>query len=427
MANSAPDCSPTWAPPSPWVEPPAGFGHSADGAVRPEGPIAAVLPFELQQANPAHCRRPATQWTVCCGLRTSSWHRTEFDGKRALVFNPDIVLVEVTPFGNDRPIAPLESAGDRAPGGVGHDDHNGTPRPRTALRHRATRILCSRAVAAYIQMHVASLCARGRTGQGGQPSASMLPRRPRPCAFPTCCRLFTTARIDVVVTRIFRRARFCAVRSWVCSGSTSTALRLRAIAGTRRRLIDPRFAGPTRALSQLECVFRTGAGEGRRPRLPTLRSRLAGKHSDRRAAYRPSELAQASGISLRVATGAASLSAARPVACSAPPSGWSLTPRRLARELRRPVRLPDDARSARGPARGRADDGLGRADGRPRARLSAPRAIHVESPTRVNSWRLNKERPNPVNFPDVDPGERPFDRPSCSTRRTSTSCPASST
>jgi crotonobetainyl-CoA:carnitine CoA-transferase CaiB-like acyl-CoA transferase len=37
-------------------------------------------------------------------------------------------------------------------------------------------------------------------------------------------------------------------------------------------------------------------------------------------------------------------------------------------------------------------------------------AIHVESPNRVNSWRLNREKPNPVNFPDGLPGERPFDR-----------------
>ncbi|WP_343715691.1 CoA transferase [Inquilinus sp.] len=36
--------------------------------------------------------------------------------------------------------------------------------------------------------------------------------------------------------------------------------------------------------------------------------------------------------------------------------------------------------------------------------------IHVESPTRVNSWRLNKEVPNPINFPDGVPGGRPYDR-----------------
>lgn len=37
-------------------------------------------------------------------------------------------------------------------------------------------------------------------------------------------------------------------------------------------------------------------------------------------------------------------------------------------------------------------------------------SIHVESPNRVNSWRLHHEVPNPVNFPDRDPGGRPFDR-----------------
>jgi crotonobetainyl-CoA:carnitine CoA-transferase CaiB-like acyl-CoA transferase len=37
-------------------------------------------------------------------------------------------------------------------------------------------------------------------------------------------------------------------------------------------------------------------------------------------------------------------------------------------------------------------------------------SIHIESPNRVNSWRLNKEVPNPINFPDGEPGTRPFDR-----------------
>ncbi|GLQ55617.1 CaiB/BaiF CoA transferase family protein [Devosia nitrariae] len=36
--------------------------------------------------------------------------------------------------------------------------------------------------------------------------------------------------------------------------------------------------------------------------------------------------------------------------------------------------------------------------------------IHVEAPNRVNSWRLNKDRPNPVNFPDGQPGARWYDR-----------------
>lgn len=36
--------------------------------------------------------------------------------------------------------------------------------------------------------------------------------------------------------------------------------------------------------------------------------------------------------------------------------------------------------------------------------------IHIESPNRVNSWRLNKEKPNPVNFPAGEPGARPYDR-----------------
>jgi Predicted acyl-CoA transferases/carnitine dehydratase len=37
-------------------------------------------------------------------------------------------------------------------------------------------------------------------------------------------------------------------------------------------------------------------------------------------------------------------------------------------------------------------------------------SIHVEAPNRVNSWRLNKDAPNPVNFPDRQPGARWYDR-----------------
>ena len=36
--------------------------------------------------------------------------------------------------------------------------------------------------------------------------------------------------------------------------------------------------------------------------------------------------------------------------------------------------------------------------------------IHVEAPTRVNTWRANKDAPKPVNYPGFEPGERPFDR-----------------
>lgn len=35
---------------------------------------------------------------------------------------------------------------------------------------------------------------------------------------------------------------------------------------------------------------------------------------------------------------------------------------------------------------------------------------HVESPTRTNSWRQNKGDPSPVNYPDLDPGARKYDR-----------------
>lgn len=36
--------------------------------------------------------------------------------------------------------------------------------------------------------------------------------------------------------------------------------------------------------------------------------------------------------------------------------------------------------------------------------------IHIESPTRTNTWRANKGHPSAVNFPDFDAGERRWDR-----------------
>lgn len=37
-------------------------------------------------------------------------------------------------------------------------------------------------------------------------------------------------------------------------------------------------------------------------------------------------------------------------------------------------------------------------------------SFHIESPSRTNTWRSNRDRPNPVTYPDLDPGERPWDR-----------------
>ncbi|QYK43106.1 MAG: CoA transferase [Paracoccaceae bacterium] len=37
-------------------------------------------------------------------------------------------------------------------------------------------------------------------------------------------------------------------------------------------------------------------------------------------------------------------------------------------------------------------------------------SFHIESPTRTNTWRSNRDRPNPVTYPDLDPGDRPWDR-----------------
>ena len=37
-------------------------------------------------------------------------------------------------------------------------------------------------------------------------------------------------------------------------------------------------------------------------------------------------------------------------------------------------------------------------------------SFHIESPTRTNTWRSNRDKPNPVAYPDRDPGNRPWDR-----------------
>lgn len=37
-------------------------------------------------------------------------------------------------------------------------------------------------------------------------------------------------------------------------------------------------------------------------------------------------------------------------------------------------------------------------------------SFHIESPTRTNTWRSNRDAPNPPTYPDLDPGARPFDR-----------------
>lgn len=37
-------------------------------------------------------------------------------------------------------------------------------------------------------------------------------------------------------------------------------------------------------------------------------------------------------------------------------------------------------------------------------------SVHIESPTRTNTWRSNRDAPSPPTYPDLDPGARPWDR-----------------
>lgn len=37
-------------------------------------------------------------------------------------------------------------------------------------------------------------------------------------------------------------------------------------------------------------------------------------------------------------------------------------------------------------------------------------SVHIESPTRTNTWRSNRDKPNPLTYPDLDPADRPWDR-----------------
>jgi crotonobetainyl-CoA:carnitine CoA-transferase CaiB-like acyl-CoA transferase len=134
--------------------------------------------------------------------------------------------------------------------------------------------------------------------------------------------------------------------------------------------------------------------------------------------YRPSELGRARHLRERGYWGEAD---GRPVL--GPPWRLERTPRRAPRpapEIGAHGRLPMAARPAPGGrAPAEALGGLrvvelttawaGPMAGRVLAYFGAE-SIHVESPNRVNSWRLHHETPNPVNFPGGEPGARPFDR-----------------
>lgn len=37
-------------------------------------------------------------------------------------------------------------------------------------------------------------------------------------------------------------------------------------------------------------------------------------------------------------------------------------------------------------------------------------SFHIESPSRTNTWRSNRDRPNPLTYPDLDPGAQPWNR-----------------
>jgi crotonobetainyl-CoA:carnitine CoA-transferase CaiB-like acyl-CoA transferase len=86
---------------------------------------------------------------------------------------------------------------------------------------------------------------------------------------------------------------------------------------------------------------------------------------------------------------------AGPAAASKDEGGWGTTASRLPLQG---IRVIEITTAWAGPMAGRVLGYFG------------AESIHVESPNRVNSWRLNKEKPNPINFPGGKPGERFFDR-----------------
>ncbi|MGK9170728.1 CoA transferase [Inquilinus limosus] len=345
--------------------------------------------------------------------------------QRVLALNPHCIAAVVSPFGADGPLSAWKGP-EIVLQALSGMMHNNGAHGREPLYGCGRRASFAAGIAAYIGV-TAALYARERTGLGQTVTVDEAETAAAMC-FPYVLQHIYNGTVkgrgDPNIPAGQVRCRDGWVCIWIYNHRWSALCRALGLEHLER---DERFSAPTPRRARWAALFEIIQDKVAGLEAEQLVAELQRAEVIAAKAYRPSELRASSHLNQR-----GYWEAVGEEVILGPPFRMSRTPRRVRSGA---PRLGADNGGPRGTApagwrtrQSRADAvipgtgplaGLrvlelttawaGPMAGRVLGFLGAE-AIHVESPTRVNSWRLNKEVPNPVNFPDGDPGARPYDR-----------------
>jgi crotonobetainyl-CoA:carnitine CoA-transferase CaiB-like acyl-CoA transferase len=331
------------------------------------------------------------------------------------------IAVSVTPFGHDGPFAGWKAPEIVLQAQSGMMNNNGEY-GREPLYGVGNRASYAAGLGAFIGA-LAALRVRHFTGRGQAVSVDAAETAAAMC-FPYVLRHIYNGSIHSRRDYTIPAGQVLCRDGWVCiwiyNHRWSALCRALDLPDLEH---DPRFADPAVRRMNWEALYATIQGKVAEQDAEELVDRLQRAQIIAAKAYRPSEQIANAHLNVRnywQRVGGRTI--------LGPPFRMGLTPRAIGRAapklgeangaFGKRTRRREPEAEARGDAVAPLD-GLrvieittawaGPMTGRVLGFLGAE-SIHVESPNRVNSWRLNKEKPNPVNFPDRQPGNRPFDR-----------------
>jgi crotonobetainyl-CoA:carnitine CoA-transferase CaiB-like acyl-CoA transferase len=333
-------------------------------------------------------------------------------------FNPGCVVVQPTSFGCDGPRADWQGP-EIVLQALSGMMHNNGAAGREPLYGTGNRAALASGVGAYLGA-LTALYARATTGRGQIVRIDAAETAAAMC-FPYVMQHIYNGSVRLRTEQAVQAGQVLCRDGWVCIWIYNFRWHaLLEALGLPELEHDPRFADPADRRANWDALFAAFQARVADWSAEDLVEILQNAQVIAAKAYRPSEL---HGMRHLAERGYWEEIDGRPVL--GPPFRLSATPRKLrsgppaqgsSAEVPRfePLRL-----GAEGPAEPHPLSGLrvielttawaGPMSGRVLAFFGAE-SIHVESPNRVNSWRLNKDKPNPINFPQHEPGERWYDR-----------------
>jgi crotonobetainyl-CoA:carnitine CoA-transferase CaiB-like acyl-CoA transferase len=346
-----------------------------------------------------------------------------FPPERVASSSPRCVTATVSAFGEDGPLAGWKGPEIVLQALSGMMTNNGAY-GREPLYGCGRRASFAAGVAAYVGI-AAALFARGTLGRGQHVEIAEAETAAAMC-FPFLMQHIYSGTRRTRLDFNNPCGQVLCRDGWVCIWIYNhrwTAV-CRAL-GLERLLDDPRFAQPGPRRDNWAALFAIIQEAVADLEAEHLVDRLQSMEIIAAKSFRPTELADHPHLAARdywettPGTGRPLLGppfrlsrTPRRVIADAPAPGPFLPPVDVIVQAARPT--PSVAAAAAGPLAGLRVIELttawaGPMSGRVLGYLGAE-SIHVESPNRVNSWRQNKDAPNPINFADGVPGERFFDR-----------------